>query len=146
VAQLNSASDFGSDGWGFESLRGHLKQKIRSESCGFFCFLKKPNLFEASEENKKNTPTVRRCGFSIFRRGAMGKAQPIQKKKNLKSKLQIPIFFEAELVRGFGRKQKKHTDCKEVWIFYFQAGRHGKGAANPKKEKFKKQAPNSNLL
>ena len=23
VAQLNSASDFGSEGWGFESLRGH---------------------------------------------------------------------------------------------------------------------------
>ena len=25
VAQLNSASDFGSEGWGFESLRGHKK-------------------------------------------------------------------------------------------------------------------------
>jgi hypothetical protein len=29
VAQLNSASDFGSEGWGFESLRGH---KVQSES------------------------------------------------------------------------------------------------------------------
>ena len=25
MAQLNSASDFGSEGWGFESLRGHKK-------------------------------------------------------------------------------------------------------------------------
>ncbi len=24
VAQLDRASDFGSEGWGFESLRGHL--------------------------------------------------------------------------------------------------------------------------
>ena len=30
MAQLNSASDFGSEGWGFESLRGHeLRQVAR---------------------------------------------------------------------------------------------------------------------
>lgn len=44
VAQLNSASDFGSEGWGFESLRGHLKQKIHSESCGFFLFSEEAEL------------------------------------------------------------------------------------------------------
>ncbi|VXB13989.1 conserved hypothetical protein [Maribacter litoralis] len=27
MAQLNSASDFGSEGWGFESLRGHYFKK-----------------------------------------------------------------------------------------------------------------------
>ena len=27
VAQLNRASDYGSEGWGFESLRSHLKIK-----------------------------------------------------------------------------------------------------------------------
>ena|GEM_PF-4244657 len=27
VAQLNRALDFGSNGWGFESLRGHDKHK-----------------------------------------------------------------------------------------------------------------------
>lgn len=31
VAQLYSASDFGSEGWGLESLRGHKKKKASRE-------------------------------------------------------------------------------------------------------------------
>ena len=37
VAQLYSALDFGSSGWGLESLRGH-KRKTQHESAGFFVF------------------------------------------------------------------------------------------------------------
>ena len=35
VAQLNSASDFGSEGCRFESCRGHIKQKITPFERGF---------------------------------------------------------------------------------------------------------------
>ena len=35
VAQLNSASDYGSEGCRFESCRGHLKQKVHYASNGF---------------------------------------------------------------------------------------------------------------
>ena len=33
VAQLNRASDYGSEGWGFESLRSHKKNKALQEFC-----------------------------------------------------------------------------------------------------------------
>ncbi len=36
VAQLNSASDYGSEGYRFESCRGHIKQKPIAEAMGFF--------------------------------------------------------------------------------------------------------------
>ena len=42
VAQLNRASDYGSEGCGFESRRNHKKQRIASKvyfSSLFFCFL-----------------------------------------------------------------------------------------------------------
>ncbi len=45
VAQLNSASDYGSEGCRFESCRGHLriKRKLASLGCQFFyaCFRRK---------------------------------------------------------------------------------------------------------
>jgi hypothetical protein len=44
VAQLYSALDFGSSGWGLESLRGH-KRKTQHECAGFFVFRSKQNLF-----------------------------------------------------------------------------------------------------
>ncbi len=37
VAQLYSASDFGSEGWGLESLRGHKRRPLHFEA-GFFIF------------------------------------------------------------------------------------------------------------
>ena len=37
VAQLNSALDYGSRGYWFESSRGHLRMKSPHESVGFFC-------------------------------------------------------------------------------------------------------------
>ncbi len=40
MAQLNSASDFGSEGWGFESLRGHCKHKPCNKIAGFVVFQK----------------------------------------------------------------------------------------------------------
>ena len=36
VVQLDRISDFGSEGWGFESLRGHFNQKPLEKSKGFF--------------------------------------------------------------------------------------------------------------
>ena len=39
VAQLNSALDYGSRGYWFESSRGHLRMKSSDESQGFFCML-----------------------------------------------------------------------------------------------------------
>ena len=36
VAQLNSASDYGSEGSRFESWRGHLSMKSSPEKAGFF--------------------------------------------------------------------------------------------------------------
>jgi hypothetical protein len=44
VAQLNSASDFGSEGWGFESLRGHYKRKAGISDAGFYIF-EKPEIY-----------------------------------------------------------------------------------------------------
>lgn len=38
VAQLNSASDFGSEGCRFESCHGHEEAKARHESVGLFYF------------------------------------------------------------------------------------------------------------
>jgi hypothetical protein len=37
VAQLNSALDYGSRGYWFESSRGHLRMKSSDESQSFFC-------------------------------------------------------------------------------------------------------------
>jgi hypothetical protein len=48
------------------------------------------------------------------------------KKENLKSKLQIPIFFEAELVRSFGRKQKNTQIVKRCGFSIFRRGAMGK--------------------
>ena len=38
VAQLNSASDYGSEGYWFESSRGHYSQKAPIEEIGAFLF------------------------------------------------------------------------------------------------------------
>gem|GEM_PF-2570520 len=41
VVQLDRISDFGSEGWGFESLRGHSKGKVTFISdFSFFYFVK----------------------------------------------------------------------------------------------------------
>ena len=71
VAQLNSASDYGSEGSRFESWRGHLKQKVRSESCGLFLFHGKAELAQTFGGKQKNTAR-QRCGFCIFTWGLKG--------------------------------------------------------------------------
>ena len=38
MAQLNSASDYGSEGYRFESCRGHIKQETVLKECGFSFF------------------------------------------------------------------------------------------------------------
>ena len=43
MAQLNSASDFGSEGWGFESLHGHIKKETTLNGVVSY-FLEKPNV------------------------------------------------------------------------------------------------------
>jgi hypothetical protein len=58
VAQLNSALDYGSRGYWFESSQGHLRMKSLHESVGFFCeylvlsLLKKPNIHKKSFQSK----------------------------------------------------------------------------------------------
>ena len=56
VAQLNSASDYGSEGCGFESRRGHYKQKVHYPSNGFFDLRKdgKPRLSDLEVKLKKH--------------------------------------------------------------------------------------------
>lgn len=40
MAQVNRASDFGSEGWGFDSLRGrHCLQQLRTKRCGSDCIV-----------------------------------------------------------------------------------------------------------
>ncbi len=57
MAQLNSASDFGSEGWGFESLHGHYEHKTCNFIAGF-CYLEKIEVknFKSLENNKKYKP------------------------------------------------------------------------------------------
>ena len=40
VVQLDRISDFGSEGWGFESSLGHIKKRLNFEPFFIFCFLK----------------------------------------------------------------------------------------------------------
>ena len=56
VAQLNSASDFGSEGWGFESLRGHYKQKAHPPKADGFLFYGKMKViaFQSWSEMENN--------------------------------------------------------------------------------------------
>ena len=53
MAQLNSASDFGSEGWGFESLHGHIKHKTCNEIAGFVIWKRSKHSFGSLENNKK---------------------------------------------------------------------------------------------
>ncbi|WP_209310199.1 hypothetical protein, partial [Salinimicrobium oceani] len=93
-----SASDYGSEGYRFESCRGHLKHKIRSESCGFFCFSAKPGLPEALE---KSTKTQRRQAMWIlyFQVGTLSGTAKLILSRSLKAqnpqrKLRIFLFVQ----------------------------------------------------
>ena len=65
VVQLDRISDFGSEGWGFESLRGHLNQKPLEKSRGFF-YLK---LIISSCDTVKYSSNIKSCPRSFKSKG-----------------------------------------------------------------------------
>ena len=77
VAQLNRASDYGSEGWGFESLRSHSLNITTyllyvSHAIGFFIFyfnhimLKK---FQIRSNNQTDTKKIARLAAPLFQPG-----------------------------------------------------------------------------
>ncbi|MDX1603523.1 MAG: hypothetical protein R3209_10645, partial [Salinimicrobium sediminis] len=60
-----------------ETIIFRCKPAGKAEGNPVIEFLKEPNLFEASKENKKSIRLERRFGLSIFGRELRGKAQPI---------------------------------------------------------------------
>ena len=71
VVQLDRISDFGSEGWGFESLRGHIKQQAHHEIGGpFFLRMKLKYTYYpptktlvATPSDKK--PSIRSTGWRV---------------------------------------------------------------------------------
>ncbi len=132
MAQLNSASDYGSEGYRFESCRGHLKQKVRTIVRTFLFFAKAERSSKLGEKQK--SATSRRGGATFyFQAGAQrkGEANPVFKAKlkaleknkkverpggagqlsifrwELKGKTKS-ILFSSE-AQSFGEKQKSAT-------------------------------------
>jgi hypothetical protein len=95
VAQLNSALDYGSRGYWFESSQGHLRMRSLHESVGFFCEylvlskLKKPNIYK-----KVFNQRLKRLSFPL--RNSIYKNEVNQsrsRKKNPKLLNSLGFFF-----------------------------------------------------
>ena len=79
VAQLDRASDYGSEGLGFESLRGHKEpKKPCNESCGAFSFPSARSLLQGAGKWKSHRAAIAAQGLlvrNLEQEGSLPKAK-----------------------------------------------------------------------
>ncbi|WP_156879260.1 hypothetical protein [Salinimicrobium xinjiangense] len=91
-------------------------------------------MFEASEENKKITPTAGGVDFVFSGGNTKGKAQPIQSRKFQNSSIKFQSLLKPNLFEASEENKKITPTARRCGFCIFRWEHEGKGAANPNKE------------
>ncbi len=137
MAQLNSALDYGSRGYRFESCRGHLKRKVCMRMQAFLFFrLSKAYAF-VKNEKQKSTTLFNVVDFSFSERNSKGYLILLIKKGALSGSPQVLLFDRMPphllaphyirssgsyiVIRSLSRSLKAKSLHENAGFFVFQA-------------------------